>query len=207
MRTRYSPAIKGAGAPVESWPAAAEISPDERKKRNAIIAAELYKLRIAYPAQSRNFSDAEAKATNALWSEIFAGAPPDVLREAVTRFIITDRKGFFPSPGQIAGAAEQIIKERGAAAERERTVAELREYYRRNRLIKRGFNCGNCAYCERDADGRPRCQNHDGDYYGYFATNAGKSCGLFKGADGFEPEPDDGAPEPDFYARYDETRR
>ena len=96
------------------------LTPQERKQHNALVAAELYKLRIAYPAQARNFKPEEVAATNALWVEIFEGVEPQVLHEAVKRFITTDRKGFFPAPGQVAGFVEQIMKEREAAREMRR---------------------------------------------------------------------------------------
>lgn len=88
------------------------LSPQEQKKHNAFISAELFKLQTAFPTQFRNFSKEEATATNALWQEVFAGVDIALLHEAVIRFITTERKAFFPSPGQIVGCIEQIISER-----------------------------------------------------------------------------------------------
>jgi hypothetical protein len=81
------------------------------KQQDAVIAAELLRLQVAYPAQSRKFAPEEIRATNALWKEIFAGVDPRVFHEAVTRFIRDDRKAFFPSPGQISGFVEKILQE------------------------------------------------------------------------------------------------
>jgi len=85
---------------------------DKRIEHEAVISAELAKLRFAYPTQARNFKQEEADIIQALWSEVFAGVDPVILHEAVIRFIKTDRKAFFPSPGQIMGVVEDIKKER-----------------------------------------------------------------------------------------------
>ena len=119
----------------------------QRHQHNALIAAELFKLRTAYPAQARNFKDEEVSAINALWQEVFAGVAPVVLHEAVRRFIITDRKAFFPSPGQIVGFVEQIMAEQKAEETRiayEEHIAQLREHQNR---IKNGENCSTCRFC------------------------------------------------------------
>jgi hypothetical protein len=89
-----------------------DLPPGRRAAHDALIAAELLRLRRAYPTQARNFSEEEARATGELWAEIFAGVDPVLLHEAVLRFIVTDRKGYFPAPGQIAGCVERIAAER-----------------------------------------------------------------------------------------------
>ena len=91
---------------------AKDLTPEERKRHDALVATELFKLRTAYPTQARNYTEREVRALNALWSEIFAEVDPGLLHEAVTRFIVSDRKGYFPSPGQILGCIEQIAAER-----------------------------------------------------------------------------------------------
>jgi len=94
---------------------------------NAEVSIGLLTLRTAFPAQSRNFSDREHDMLLALWLEIFAETKPGTFREAIMHFISTDRKGFFPAPGQIMGAIEEM------AAERENQMFEQYFYPRRKR--------------------------------------------------------------------------
>jgi len=76
------------------------------------IDAQLLVLQTAFPTVVRNYDKHEFKALQSLWHEIFKNVPEELLKEAVKRFIISDRKGFFPSPGQIIGHIEEIVKER-----------------------------------------------------------------------------------------------
>jgi hypothetical protein len=120
----------------DEWRAAqvaTNLSAPQRKQHNALVAAEILRLRVAYPTQARSFSAEEVAATNALWAEIFAGVDPDLLREAVMRFIVADRKGYFPAPGQIVGAIEQIVVERNEVEKRVCDGQELRRLCERVR--------------------------------------------------------------------------
>ena len=76
----------------------------------SVVIQSLYKLQVAFPTQARNFDTSESNALTLLWLEIFAEVKPWVLAEAVTLFIKNDRSGFFPSPGQIMGAVEEILE-------------------------------------------------------------------------------------------------
>jgi hypothetical protein len=196
----------------ENWLAAQTVSNltgKQLKQHNALIAAELYRLKTAYPTQARNFSDEEVDATNALWFEIFAGVDPRILHEAVTRFIVTDRKAFFPAPGQIVGFIEQIIAECKAEekqAATERHWAQVREY---EELIEQGYNCGNCKHCDKRAkkparydawtrDGdenkqalyctNPQSYYYEGDNHG-IGTMETKRCDLFEPQEGIRLPP------------------
>jgi hypothetical protein len=114
---------------------------------DAEVSIGLLTLRTAFPTQARNYSDREHDMLTALWLEIFAEVETGTLREAIMRFISTDRKGFFPAPGQVMGIVEEIIAEREnqAAAERNRRHnAYLRELQRR---IDGGENCSTCRFC------------------------------------------------------------
>ncbi len=77
-----------------------------------ILNEQLLALQTAFPTVTRNYDKREFKALQSLWHEIFKNVPEELFAEAVKRFIITDRKGFFPSPGQIIGHIEEIVKER-----------------------------------------------------------------------------------------------
>ena len=94
----------------------------ESVDRNAVIAGALFILNTAYPAVTKNFSDDDIKELTALWNTIFCDIEPEILNEAVIRFVKNDRKGFFPAPGQVMGHVEQIAAEREA----ERKRAEIK---------------------------------------------------------------------------------
>ena len=115
---------------------------------DAEVSIGLLTLRTAFPAQARNYSDREHDMLTALWLEMFAEVEPSMLREAIMRFIATDRKGFFPSPGQIIGCVEEIAAERekqAAAESAERHYDYLRQLQKR---IDNGENCSTCRFCE-----------------------------------------------------------
>ena len=72
----------------------------------------LFKLRVAYPAQSRNYNEVEANALTSLWLEAFAGMDSGLLVKAVDSYIKYDNSGFFPSPGQIRDFADRMPREK-----------------------------------------------------------------------------------------------
>lgn len=77
-----------------------------------VVDSQLLVLQTAFPTVVRNYDKYEYQALRNLWYGIFKGVPKDLLEEAIRRFIINDRKGFFPSPGQIVGYIEEIVIER-----------------------------------------------------------------------------------------------
>jgi len=111
---------------------------------DAEISLGLLTLRTAFPTQSRNYSDREFDMLTALWLEIFAEVERGILNEAIVRFVTADRKGFFPSPGQVMGIVEEIQAERRAVIEaevRRRNYERMREIDRR---VESGENCSTC---------------------------------------------------------------
>lgn len=89
------------------------------------IAKQLLVLQTAYPTITRSYSESEYKALLSLWCSIFRFVPEDIMRRAILRYIINDRKGFFPVPGQIVGYIEQIVGEENAAREARENYLEL----------------------------------------------------------------------------------
>ncbi|MFR7564103.1 MAG: replicative helicase loader/inhibitor [Oscillospiraceae bacterium] len=79
------------------------------------INSQLLILQTAFPTVVRNYDEYEVQALQQLWYDIFKNVPEQLMREAIKRFIINDRKGFFPSPGQIVGYIEQIVAEQKEA--------------------------------------------------------------------------------------------
>lgn len=88
-----------------------KLSPADQELMDQFIAGELARLQTAYPTQARNYSQTEVEVTCALWADIFGRIHPQVFHEAVDRFILNDRKGFFPTPGQVVKYVEDIISE------------------------------------------------------------------------------------------------
>lgn len=86
------------------------------------INAQLLVLQTAFPTVVRNYDHYEFQALQQLWYDIFKNVPEQLMREAIRRYIINDRKGFFPSPGQIIGCIKQIVLE-------QEETARMREYY------------------------------------------------------------------------------
>ncbi len=88
----------------------------EIQTQNVLTPAQINKqlmvLSTAFPTIVRNFDEYEFKATQELWYGIFKNVPEELLQEAVMRYIINERKGFFPSPGQIIGIMTEIVKKR-----------------------------------------------------------------------------------------------
>jgi hypothetical protein len=122
----------------------------EIEARKAVISGELFKLRVAYPTQARNYSDGEVAAMNALWSEIFIAVEPRLLHEAIIRFITGDRKAFFPSPGQIVGQVECIIAEKEEERKRVSYERERVRLLEHDALIREGKHCGTCRHWSRE---------------------------------------------------------
>jgi hypothetical protein len=141
---------------------------------DAEMSFGLLKLRSSFPTQSRNYSDREVDIMTAVWLEVFAETERGILSEAIVRFVSTDRKGFFPSPGQIMGVVEDIQAERKAKIEAER-LERHREYLRQKRIrIDNGENCATCLFCvcrqeksmwDNSIEDNLYCQNPDSDKY------------------------------------------
>ena len=115
---------------------------------DAEVSVGLLTLRTAFPTQTRSYSDREYDMLMALWLEIFVEIEPSIFHEAILRFVTADRKGFFPSPGQIMGIIVDIQaeRERRVAAERSKTHAIYLQAIQQR--IDNGENCSSCLFCE-----------------------------------------------------------
>lgn len=111
------------------------------------INSKLLALQTAFPTIVRNYDQHEFEALQNLWYDIFKNVPEQLMNEAIKRFIIADRKGFFPSPGQIIGYIEQIVEEQQAAEERQKMLEYQEEMRKQHDLIYAGERCENCIYC------------------------------------------------------------
>jgi len=119
---------------------------------DAAISVGLLKLRTAFPTQTRHYSDKEHDMLMALWLEIFVAIEPGIFHEAIMRFVATDRKGFFPSPGQVMGIIEDIQAERERQATEERIKTHAAYLRQMQQRVDSGENCSTCKFCDhRDA--------------------------------------------------------
>jgi hypothetical protein len=128
----------------DSWLAAQSPKPLQPKQLKTCLAV----LQTAFPTVVRNYTTQEYEAMCSLWGEIFGNVPQEIFREAIKRFVIADRKGFFPTPGQIVEFVEQIIGERKAEDERIALERHWAAVLENERLIENGEHCGTCRYCE-----------------------------------------------------------
>lgn len=152
------------------------------------INSQLLVLQTAFPTVVRNYDEYEVQALQQLWYDIFKNVPEQLMREAIKRFIINDRKGFFPSPGQIVGYIKQIVAEQ-KEAEMLRDILKLQEATAEyNRLVKKGENCANCIYCRREMEHSSEkmvCKNAESiNYEGTRKTGVSKElrCEFFSQA-------------------------
>lgn len=116
------------------------------------INSQLLVLQTAFPTIVRNYDQFEFQAMQKLWYDIFKNVPEQLMQEAIKRFIINDRKGFFPSPGQIVGYIEQIAQEQKEAEEERRMIERLEKILEYDNLVKKGENCANCKFCRQETD-------------------------------------------------------
>ena len=118
------------------------------------INSQLLVLQTAFPTVVRNYDQFEFQAMQKLWYDIFKNVPELLMQEAIKRFIINDRKGFFPSPGQIIGYIEQIAQEQKEAEEERRMIERLEKLLEYDNRVKKGENCANCKFCKQETDRR-----------------------------------------------------
>ena len=139
-----------------------------------VISNQLFVLQTAYPTVVRNYTQEEYQALRGLWYDIFKNVPEPLMKEAIKRFIINDRKGFFPSPGQIIGCIEQIVKEQREAEETRKLIEHQRKLWEHRRLVEAGENCANCEFCRSETDtSRLFCTNPKSINY-----EARRGCGV-----------------------------
>lgn len=122
---------------------------EESETPPEVLNSQLLVLQTAFPTVVRNYDQYEFQALQSLWQEIFKHVPEQLMKEAVKRFIVNDRKGFFPSPGQIIGCIEEIVEEQKEAARIEDWIKLQRELDRYFELVRAGENCTNCDYCRQ----------------------------------------------------------
>ena len=124
------------------------ITEQEWAAYDAEISIGLLTLRTAFPTQTRSYSDREYDMLTALWLETFVEVEPGIIHDAILHFVNTDRKGFFPSPGQIMGNVVDIQAQRERQAAEDRSKAHAEYLWQMQQRIDNGENCSTCLFCE-----------------------------------------------------------
>nr|DAQ40778.1 MAG TPA: replisome organizer [Caudoviricetes sp.] len=76
--------------------------------RSSDMAKLLGVLLVTYPQFYRNFSDQDMENVVALWTELFADEPAELVMMAVKEYIHSDQSGFPPVIGKIAHAVDRL---------------------------------------------------------------------------------------------------
>lgn len=85
---------------------------------NARIVGECYRIRTLFDTEAGKQDKDYVAIIEDTWIRAFRDTNPDILAEAVHEFILTDKKGFLPKPGQIVEMISKGIKD-----------VERRKYY------------------------------------------------------------------------------
>lgn len=120
------------------------MSESAKAKHKAYIVGELAILQTAYPTQARNFTKGEIETTCKLWETVFQRVHPQLLHDAIGRFVLEDQKGFFPSPGQIVSYVEGIMGElrgREFMKREEEEIERILREYEESLIQKEEYRC------------------------------------------------------------------
>jgi len=82
---------------------------DESAKliHDARVIGECYRVRILFDTADQKNNDDYVEVIESTWLRTFKDTDPELLEEAVQNFIVSDKKGYLPKPGQIV---ELLVK-------------------------------------------------------------------------------------------------
>jgi len=100
----------------------------QRLIHDAKVVGECYRVRVLFDTEHLKSDKDYVSIIEDTWLRAFKDTDPELLEEAVHNFIISDKKGYLPKPGQIVELLVKGIKD----IERKRYFDELerreREY-------------------------------------------------------------------------------
>jgi hypothetical protein len=100
----------------------------ERLIHDAKVVGECYRVRVLFDTEHLKSDKDYIAIIEDTWLRTFKDTDPQLLEEAVQNFIVSDKKGYLPKPGQIVELLVKGVKD----IERSRYFAELerreREY-------------------------------------------------------------------------------
>jgi len=95
---------------------------------NAKVVGECYRVRVLFDTEANKHDKDYIAIIEETWLNAFKYTAPELLAEAVHEFILSDKNGFLPKPGQIVELLAKSVKD----IERRRYFAEIE---RRDRLL------------------------------------------------------------------------
>ena len=109
-------------------------NPEDAEKliHEAKIIGECYRVRVLFDTEHLKNDNDYVSIIEETWLRAFKDVSPELLEEAVHNFIISDKKGYLPKPGQIVELLVKGIKD----IENKRYYANL-ERLEREYLLKR----------------------------------------------------------------------
>ena len=110
----------------------AEINDAEKLVHDAKVIGECYRVRILFDTEHLKSDKDYVAIIEDTWLRTFKDTDPELLEAAVQEFIVSDKKGYLPKPGQIveliAKATKDIKRRRYyeefERLERQRLIAE-----------------------------------------------------------------------------------
>jgi len=97
--------------------------------RNAKIVGECYRVRVLFDTEHLKSDKDYIAIIEDTWLRAFKDTDPELLEEAVHEFVMSDKKGYLPKPGQIV---ELLVK--GVKAIESRNYWQKFERMERERL-------------------------------------------------------------------------
>ena len=103
--------------------------PDAAEHRLQIID-ECTRIRVLFDTDQKLYDEVYIGIIEQTWVRTFGDTKPELLVQAVQEFIVSDKKGYLPKPGQII---ESLVKNIKRIESRQRfRIDELNNHYRDN---------------------------------------------------------------------------
>jgi len=99
---------------------------------DAKVVGECYRVRVLFDTETLKTDKDYVSIIEDTWLKTFKDTDPELLETAVQEFIVSDKKGFLPKPGQIVELLVKGVKD----IERRRYYEELEKRERQYLLYK-----------------------------------------------------------------------
>jgi len=99
---------------------------------DAKVVGECYRVRVLFDTETLKTDKDYVSIIEDTWLKTFKDTDPELLETAVQEFIVSDKKGFLPKPGQIVELLVKGVKD----IERRRYFEELEKRERQYLLYK-----------------------------------------------------------------------
>ena len=82
----------------------------DRLIHNAKVVGECYRIRVLFDTEHLKNDNDYISIIEDTWLKTFKDTDPELLEQAVQEFIVSDKKGYLPKPGQIVELLVKGIK-------------------------------------------------------------------------------------------------